>query len=125
MPKDVTAKKAKIESVIDDYGTSVTFTVQSPDTYSEDTGWSKTSGGTTVTNVISYDYFTFNQNFQPMGNVKEGDIRLIAKAGVTIQNGYTFTYDSKSFEVTGINKLDLAGVTLAQVVTATEILSEA
>lgn len=123
MVKDVSAKKTKIDTVIDDYGTSITVTPISSENYDEDTGWSTSSGTSFATTVVPYDVFTPNMDFRDMGNLKEGDIRLIAKGDVTFAEKETFTYDGKTWIIRRINPLPLAGIVLAQVIDASEQLA--
>ena len=115
---DMTKTRNSIRKVIDNYGSTITIT---PITISTDKWGDKTeSDGTPVETVeISYDYFTARYNFQPIGNMSEGDFIIIVKddESITTQSGstiYKMTYNSVNYDVISVEEYEVANVVLAK-----------
>ena len=123
MAIDPTNYKNKIDQTIDNYGQSVTFTPISSESYSEDSGWSQTSGTPFVENVVPYEYISGRMSFQSEGNQDKGDVQLIVKGDSTFNEKDTFSYNSKTYIISEVNPLPMAGVILGQVITAVEQLN--
>jgi hypothetical protein len=115
-------KQQKVSDVIDKYGESITITYLTGQTYSEDSGWSNTTSSTASSTVIPYDYFSGNVNYKDFGNLREGSIRLIAKGTVSLAEKNTFSYRTKTYQITKVNPLPFEGVFLAQVIDASEVM---
>lgn len=115
------AYQAKIKAVIISNGESVTFYPQL-ETYSEDTGWTSANTGSTSGNCIPYDYFKGNLNFQDYGNLKQGDLKLIAVGDITLSGKEKFTYKTKTYQLTSVNPLPFRGENLGYVLTASELI---
>jgi len=126
MVKDVTSKQIKINNLIDDYGRQNINVIPmvEPPTYDPDNGWTQTTGTPFTMNAVVYDYVSANQDFREMGNLNEGDLRLITKGNVSIKEKDTFSYNSKTYLVSRVNPLPLAnkqeGDSLAIVIDAVE-----
>jgi hypothetical protein len=115
-------RQDKVSAVIDNYGESITITNVTGETYSEDNGWTSTSSGTTATTVIPYDFISGNVKYKDFGNLREGEIRLIAKGSVSIGEKDTFAYRTKTYQITKVNPLPFDGEFLAQVIEASEVM---
>jgi len=118
MVVDMTKTRNSIRKVIDNYGSTVVIT---PMTISNDKWGDKTeSDGAQVSTVgISYDSFVARYNFQPAGNLTEGDVIIILKDDETIttQTGstiYKVTYNSKDYEVVSVEEYVVGDVDLAK-----------
>lgn len=115
---NMTKTRSTIRKVIDDYGSTITIT---PITIVIDKWGDKTeSNGTPVSTVgVSYDYFTARFNFQPIGNLTEGDVIVIIKDDETIttQTGltiYKVTYNSIDYNVISVEDYKVANLVLAK-----------
>jgi len=115
---DMTKTRNSIRKVIDNYGSSITIT---PITISKDKWGDKTeSDDTPVSTVgIGYDYFSSRFNFQPIGNMSEGDFIIIIRDDETIttQSGttiYKMTYNSEEYNVLSVEEYEVADVVLAK-----------
>jgi len=115
---DMTKTRNSIRKVIESYGSTITIT---PYTVTNDKWGDKTeSAGTPVETVgISYNNFTSKFNFQPVGNLSEGDFIIIIKDDETIAtqegiNFYKMTYNSIIYNVISVEEYEVANVVLAK-----------
>ena len=118
MTINMTKTRGTIRKVIEDYGSTITIT---PMTIALDKWGDKTeTTGTPVSTVgVSYDYFTARFNFQPAGNLTEGDVIIIIKDDETIttQSGsttYKVTYNSVVYNIISVEDYKVADTILAK-----------
>lgn len=118
MTKDMTGARAQIRNVIDTYGSNIQIT---PITVSYDSYGDKTETDGTPVDVkaIPFEYFRARYNFQPVGDIQEGDFIMIIRDDETIamQSSttiYKVVLDDTAYLVESIEDFDLADITLAK-----------
>jgi hypothetical protein len=124
MAIDMTKTRDAIRSVIDNYGTAITIDryIHTKDKWGD---WSKGTKTSVTTVGIPYNYFRDRFGFQPVGDMLEGEMKLIIRdddvalphvAGATDYR-YELTYDSKTYRVIATETFIVAGIVLAKEVT--------
>jgi hypothetical protein len=118
MTKDLTSARTQVTKVITDYGSTITIT---PVTLTTSKWGDKTEvAGTPVSTVgIPYDIFVGKFNFQPTGDVMDGDVVLIIKYNETVALDtsnvrYKVTYNSVDYNIINIENFDVANITIAK-----------
>jgi len=119
---EFTDEQNSVNSIIDDYGTSVTLATQSTETYSEDTGWSEGYNAGSTIQGVPYNYFSGFTNYQEYGNLDLGDTSIVVKGDVTVSEKDKVTYQSTDYFVSSVNPLPLGDTKLAQILILKEKL---
>lgn len=117
-----TDEQNSVNSIIDDYGTTVTLATQATETYSEDTGWSEGYNTGTSIEAVPYNYFTGRVNYQEYGNLDLGDVNIVIKGDVTVAEKDKVTYLGTDYFVSAVNPLPLGDTELAQILALNEKL---
>jgi len=116
----------KISEKIEKLGKSVTFTPFSSDVYNEDEGWTANTGTTFAATIIVYDNINNQINWISAGNLEQGDLNFVGKGTDTFNRKDTFTYNSKNYEITMVQRNPLSDngteYNLANVCVAKEVL---
>lgn len=125
----MTKTRDAIRSVIENYGTAITIDryVHTKDKWGD---WSKGTKTQVTTVGIPYNYFRDRFGFQPVGDMLEGDMKIIIKDDdialphnitVTDEYRYEMTYDSKTYRVIACETFIVADVVLAKEVTMSAV----
>jgi len=114
----MTGARSQIRQVITDLGTEVFFIpiTVSINSYGDKT---ETEGVGVSVQAIPAEYFKGRYNYQPVGNINEGDVILIIRDDETldIRDGstiYTIELDDSIYQVDSIEDFDIANITLAK-----------
>ena len=111
-----------IRNLIDTYGSTVTITliIITKDKWGDKT---ETPGAPTTMLAIPYDILPDKFNFQPVGDISEGDVVMIIRDDETTvfleSAGATgirtkLTYESIDYDIISFEDYDLSGITLAK-----------
>lgn len=119
---DATVLKTKIESrVFDNLGSSATLTSVTkgtPDKWGDATD---TDSSSTVT-IVAWNHIFGRQNYQPFGDLQEGEIDIAIKSDETIGLDDEITFNGKVYKVKVVEHYILKDINLVKVARLVEEL---
>jgi hypothetical protein len=113
-------EKLDVDNTIDSYGTSITITPRTENTYSEDNGWTFTSSTAFTTNAIPYEYTKGKKEYESYGANNIKLISFIVKGDVAVSVKNLVTYGGVDYVVNKVNQYPLGETSIAQIIVCVE-----